>query len=89
MYINKVAVHLESRLVSGNFQKDSPINLEYTKLTILDIINGNPLALKDSEGIHRMVATSSDPVYPLKDKINWFGLDVNIIVTRFMTRVSV
>lgn len=88
MYINKVIVHLESRLASGNFQKDSPISLEYTKLKILDIINGNPLALNDTEGIHRMVASSSDPVHPIKDRVNWFYLDVNIIVTRFMTRVA-
>lgn len=87
MYINKVVVHLEGRLISGNFQKDSPIQLEQMKLNILNIINGDPLALKDAEGFHRMVAVSSDPVYPLKDKVNWFGLDLNITVTRFMTRI--
>lgn len=89
MYINKVVVHLEGRLISGNFQKDSPVQLEQCKLKILDIINGNPLALRETEGIHRMVSNSSDPVYPLKDRTNYFGLDVNITVTRFMTRTEV
>lgn len=88
MYINTVVVHLEGRLTSGNFQKDSPVSLEQTKQTILDIINGDPLALRETKGIHRMIAESSDPVYPLKDRPNFFGLDVNITVTRFMTRVE-
>jgi hypothetical protein len=89
MYINKVVVHLEGRLITGNFQKDSPIQLEQMKLKIMDIINGDPMALKDIEGIHRMLASTSDPVYPLKDKVNWFGLDVNITTTRFMSRITV
>lgn len=89
MYINKVIVHLESRLVSGNFQKDSPITLEQTKLTIINIINGDPLALRETEGIHRIIASTSDPVYPIKDRVNWFALDVNITVTRFMTRTEI
>jgi len=89
MYINKVVAHLEGRLSTGNFQKDSPVQLEQTKLKIMNIINGNPLALKDTEGFHRMVTTSSDPVYPLKDRPNFFGLDINITVTRFMTRIEV
>lgn len=89
IYINKVAVHLESRLVTGNFQRDSPINLEQAKLKILNIINGDPLALRETEGIHRMIASSSDPVYPIKDRVNWYALDVNITVTRFMTRVEI
>ena len=75
IYINKVAVHLEGRLSTGNFQRDSPLTLEQTKLKILNIINGDPLALRDTEGFHRMVGSSSDPVYPLKDKVNWFGLE--------------
>lgn len=87
MYVNKVVAHLEGRLTTGNFQRDSPVSLEQMKLQIIDIINGNPLALAVTEGIHRMVATTSDPVYPLKDRVNWFGLDVNITVTRFMTRI--
>jgi hypothetical protein len=88
IYVNKVVVHLEGRLASGNFQKDSPVSLEQTKLKIINIINGDPLALKEEEGYHRMVINSSDPVYPLKDKVNFFGLDVNITVTRFMTRTE-
>ncbi len=89
MYVNKVVVHLEGRLSTGNFQKDSPVSLEQTKLQIMNIINGDPMALINTEGIFRMVASSSDPVYPLKDRVNFFGLDVNITVTRFMTRVEV
>ena len=88
IYMNTVVAHLEGRLLQGNFQKDSPISLEQTKMTILDIINGNPTALTGIEGINRMIAESSDPVYPLKDRPNFFGLDVNIMVTRFMTRID-
>ena len=87
IYINTVVAHLEASLTTGNFQKDSPISLEQTKQTILDIINGDPTALQVSEGFNRMIAETSDPVYPLKDRPNFFGLDVNITVTRFMTRI--
>lgn len=87
VYVNTVVAHLEGRLATGNFQKDSPVSLEQTKQTIIDIINGDPIALQSSEGFNRMIAESSDPVYPLKDRPNFFGLDVNITVTRFMTRI--
>lgn len=88
LYLSKVIVHLEGRLIMQNFSKDYPIGLEQMKLKVLNVINSDPTALKDTEGIHKMSAETSDPIYDIKDKQNWFALDVNITATRFMSRVT-
>ena len=72
-----------------NVSKISPINFEEMKLKITSIINGDPMALVSTEGIHRMIVENTDPIYPIKDKQNWFATDLNVTITRYMSRMVV
>jgi hypothetical protein len=87
IYVNDVTVHIEGRKISDNYARDYPIGLEQVKLKVLNIINSDPLALKDTEGIHKLSIDVTDPVYPIKDKPNWFYLDIHVTVTRFMSKI--
>ena len=88
IYLNKVIVHMEGRKIMNNATQDYPIELEQMKLKIINVINTDPTYLKSSEGYHRMVASTSDPISKLKDKQNWFYVDVYITVTRFMSQID-
>ena len=89
VFVNKVIVHIEGRRLMDNVSKISPINFEEMKLKITSIINGDPMALVSTEGIHRMIVENTDPIYPIKDKQNWFATDLNVTITRYMSRMVV
>jgi hypothetical protein len=89
LFVNKVIVHIEGRRIMENVTKISPVGFEEMRLKVISIINSDPLGLKDSEGIHRLLVDISDPVYPIKDKQNWFAMDINVTTTRFMSRIVI
>jgi hypothetical protein len=89
MFVNKVIVHIEGRRLMENAARASPLGFEDMKLKVTSIINSDPMALKDTEGIHRMIVDVTDPIYPIKDRQNWFATDLNVTVTRFMSRIII
>jgi hypothetical protein len=86
---NKIVVHIEGRRIMENVTRIMPLWFEEMKLKILTVISADPLALKDTEGIHRLSVDTTDPIIPIKDKQNWFSMDINLTVTRFMSRVII